>query len=73
MYGKMNTALMAFKKLARYLKSWGYDMNPYNPCVWNKVVLGSQLTLLFHIDDMLMTHALASVVTEYIKLLDEGY
>lgn len=48
-------------------------MNPYNPCVWNKEVLGSQLTPLFHIDDVLMTHALANAVTEHVKLLDEGH
>ena len=64
---------MAYRKLAWYLKQWGYEMNPYDPCVWNAVVMGKQITLLFHIDDVLLTHELANVVSEHIKLLDEVY
>ena len=69
----MNAALIDYKKLAKCLKSWDYKMNPYDPCVWNKIVLGTQLTLIFHADDALMSHALLSVVTEHMKLLDEGH
>ena len=69
-YGTINAALMAYRKLARCLKEWGFEMNPYDPCVWNAIVEGEQTTLLFHVDDVLLTHKMASVVTEYIKRLD---
>ena len=32
-YGTMNTALLAYKKLAKLLSSWGFTMNPYKPCL----------------------------------------
>jgi len=44
---------MAYKKLAKILRSWGLEMNPYDPCVWNRMVMGKQLTLMFHIDDVI--------------------
>ena len=55
------------------LEDLGHEMNPYNPCVWNKMVLGTQLTLMFRVDDVLMAHALSNVVTDHVKLLDEKY
>ena len=39
-YGTMNTALLAYKKLAKLFLEWGFVMNPYDPCVWNKMVGG---------------------------------
>ena len=71
MCGKMNAALMAHKKLARHLKRCGYEMNPYDPCVWNKMVLIKQLTLLFHVDDVLMNHESTRVITDHVKFLDQ--
>ena len=70
MHRTINAALKACKKLARHLKKWKFVMNPYDPCAWNAVVSGTQLTLLFHIDDALLTHKLSTEVTRQIKLLD---
>ena len=39
-YGTMNAALLAYKKLAKLFKEWGFVMNPYDPCVWNIMVCG---------------------------------
>ena len=46
-------------------------MNPYDPCVWNAVINGKQITLLFRIDDVMITHEMSSIVSDQIKLLDE--
>ena len=72
-YGTMNAALLAYKKLARLFYSWGMIMNPYDPCVWNKLVRLKQLTVMFHIDDLLTSHKRPEVVTEYIKRLTLEY
>ena len=37
------------------------------------MVLRTQLTLMFHIDDVIMTHVFNNVVTDHIKLLDEKH
>ena len=48
-------------------------MNPCDRCSWNKMVNQKQLTVIFHIDDLMMAHLHSSVVTEHVKLLDEVY
>ena len=58
----MNAALMDFKKLAKFLKEWEHEMNLCDPCFWNKIAKGHQLTLLIHTDDALMTYELPQVV-----------
>ena len=72
-YGTMNAALLAYKKLAKLFKSWGMTMNPYDPCVWNKIVKEKQLTILFHIDDILLSHMCANITTLYINKLQKEY
>ena len=42
-YGTMNAALLAYKKLAKLLSSWGFTMNPYEPCLWNKDINKKQM------------------------------
>ena len=37
-YGTMNAALLAYKKLAKLFRKWDFKMNPYDVCVWNKIV-----------------------------------
>ena len=72
-YGMMNAALLAYKKLAKLFCEWGSVMNPYDPCVWNKMVGGKQMTIMFHIDDLLMAHLLPHIVTLFIKKLEREY
>ena len=72
-YGTMNAALLAYKKLAKLFAEWGFVMNPYDPCVWNKMVGKEQMTIMFHIDDLLMAHKHAHIVTLFIKKLEHVY
>ena len=55
-YGTMNAALLAYKKLARLLNEIGMEMNPYDPCVVNCMVNGKQQTVTWHIDDLNISH-----------------
>ena len=72
-YGNVKAALKTYKKLAGELKKMELTMNPYDPCVWNKDVDGKQLTVMFHIDDLLITHESDKVVTEFIEKLKGIY
>ena len=55
-------------------------MNPYDPCVANKTVDGSGLTVCFHVDDCKISHKSKKVVdktidwlrNEYEVILEEG-
>ena len=45
-------------------------MNPYDDCVANKDINGSQCTIVWHVDDLKISHADEKVVTEVIKMID---
>ncbi len=49
-HGTMVAALLYYKKFVKSLKSKGFNLNPYNPCMANKIVEGKQITVCFHVD-----------------------
>ena len=53
---KMKAALLFYLKFLKNLKSIGFVLNPYDPCVANKSVDGAQLTVVWHVDDNLIGH-----------------
>ena len=69
----MNDALLAYTKLAKLFTLWEFKMNPYDPCVWNRMVNGKQLTIIFHIDDLMMSHKNPNIVTLYIRKLEKEH
>jgi hypothetical protein len=48
-YGTLNAAILAYRKLTKFFEEWGFTMNPYEPCVWNKTFNGTQFTIVFHV------------------------
>jgi hypothetical protein len=65
----MNADLLACKKLAKLSRGWGFKMNLYDACEWNKMVNGKQFTIVFHIDDLLLSYLDPNIVTLYIRKL----
>jgi hypothetical protein len=45
LYGMMKSALLFYRKLVAELRDMGFEINPYNPCVANKMVNGTQMTV----------------------------
>jgi hypothetical protein len=52
----MVASLLYYRKFTRSLKNQGYTMNPYDPCVWNKIAEKKQITICFHVDDCKVSH-----------------
>jgi hypothetical protein len=50
-YGMMELALLFYEKLCGDLKGYGFILNPYDPCVVNKMVGARQITVSWHVDD----------------------
>ena len=42
LYGTLKAALLFWKLLPSTLQKWGFKVNPYDPCVVNKTIEGSQ-------------------------------
>ena len=68
-YGTIQGAIRFYEELTDFLKSRGYKVNPYDPCVFNRTITGKQMTILFHVDDLKLSHVDPNVVTEEIQKL----
>jgi hypothetical protein len=67
--GCLMSALLFYEKLLGDLKSQGFELNPYDPCVANKTIKGNQFTLTWHVDDIKMSHKDPKEVTHVIDWL----
>ena len=59
LYGMLKSALLFYKKLRT-------KVNPYDPCVANMEQAGSQLTVIWHVDDLKISHKRQEVVDALI-------
>jgi hypothetical protein len=53
----MKSALLFYRKLVGELRKMGFEINLHDPCVVNNTVNGSQMTIRWHVDDLMMSHA----------------
>lgn len=73
LYSTLQAALLFWKSLMNFLIDWGFVVNPYDWCVANKMVNGKQLTIVWHVDDLKISHVEADVVTTVISKLEKQY
>ena len=73
LYGVMKAALLFYNKFVENLKSIGFQINPYDPCAANKIVDGAQLTVVWHVDDIKVSHIDGGVVTRMAVWLKKTY
>ena len=73
LYGLMEASLMFYQKLRKDLEDLGFKVKPYDPCVANKMIDGSQFTIVWHVDDLKMSHKNPHVVTKMINHLKKLY
>jgi hypothetical protein len=69
----LETALLWYRTFRRDLEDIGFVFNPYNPCVANKKVQGSQQTIIFHVDDLKSSHKSKLVNNKFEKWLNSMY
>ena len=69
----LRAALLFYKKLRRQLEDLGFEVNPYDPCVANKVIKGNQCTICWHVDDLKISHVDTKVVDAVCKKLSDLY
>ncbi len=72
-YGTMVAGLLYYHKFLTSLKNRGFTVNPYDPCVWNRVIISKQMTICFHVDDCKISHLDPKVVNYTIAWLRDEY
>ena len=65
--------MLFYIKFVANLKSVGFQLNPYDPCVANKIVDSAQLTVVWHIDNLKVSPVDRGVVTRMSVWLKKNY
>jgi hypothetical protein len=73
LYGTLQAALLFWQNLSGKLKKWGFKINPYDLCVANKTIDRKQCTVVWHVDDLKISHVDPKAVTTILNLLDAQY
>jgi hypothetical protein len=72
-YGTMVAGLLYYKKFTDSLMMNGFEVNPYDAYVWNKMIDGKQCTICFHVEDCKISHVSKKVVDQTIEWLRKDY
>ena len=56
LYGMLVAALLWYKQFRGDLEEIGFEFNPYDPCVANRIEKEKQQTVQFHVDDLKSSH-----------------
>jgi hypothetical protein len=73
LYGTLHAARLFWKKLSSKLREWGFHTNPYDSCVANKWIDGKQLTVVWHVDDLKVSHVDPKVVDRFVQQMEEEF
>ena len=73
LYGCLKSALLFYRKLWGNLRQQGFVMNPYDPCVVNKTIDGSQMTITWHVNDLKISHQSDAVINGVVAWLKSIY
>ena len=74
LYGTLRTAHLFWQKLFKQLIDvWGFVPNKYNDCMVNKTINGHQMTVVWHVDDLKVSHIDAKEVEKFIQQMEETF
>ena len=66
LYKLLQSTLLLYSKLHTELEYFGFAVNPYDPCVSNKMVNVSQMTVTWNVDDLKIYHKNSLEVTNFL-------
>ena len=74
LYGTLCAARLFWEKLSKQLiDAWGFTPNKYNDCVVNKTINGHQMTVVWHVDNLKVSHVDKKEVDKFIKQMEEEF
>jgi Reverse transcriptase (RNA-dependent DNA polymerase) len=72
LYGTMQASLLFWRKFKKFLTDLGYEENPYDSCVVNKMINGKQCTVCWYVDDVKASHVEEAVVEDLISKIKKN-
>ena len=73
LYGCVKSALLWYELFSSTLQDMGFELNPCDECVSNKVINSKQCTIAWYIDDKKISHVDPDVVSSVIKKIEKKF
>ena len=73
LYVSLPNGRLSYLKLCKLLLDNGFVANLYKPYWFNKMVGDGQLSVIFHVDDLKISHKDPAVFDAFIELIDQEY
>ena len=73
LYGCVKSALLWYRLFRDTLQDLGFVLNPYDPCVANASIKGSQCTIVWYVDDNKISHKDPTVVTDLVQRIEAKF
>jgi hypothetical protein len=73
LYGTLDAAKLWYDKITGVLQDMGFERNIVDPCVFNKMVNGKQLTILLYVDDLLAMCEQEGPIMEFVQSLKDKF
>jgi hypothetical protein len=74
LYGTVQASLLFWRHLSTFLiRNLGFDQNPYDWCVVNKVIDDKQCTIVWYVNDPKISHEDPAVVGKCIDLIRQEF
>jgi Reverse transcriptase (RNA-dependent DNA polymerase) len=73
LYGCVKSALLWYELFTSTLQDMGFELNPYDACVANKMINGKQCTVVWYVDDNKISHVDPEVVSQIIHKIEEQF
>jgi hypothetical protein len=70
-YGCVVSGVLWYELFTETLEKHGFTTNPYNFCVANAIIDGTQCTIGWYVDDTKISHVKPAVVTRIINILED--
>ena len=70
LYGCVKSTLLWYHLFHDTLQDLGFTLNPYDPCVANANIKGSQCTIVWYVDDNKISHKDQAVVDDLIQRIE---
>ena len=56
LYVLLHSVILFYRKLMKELDSYGFNINPYDSCVANNMINDKQMTLVWHVNFIKVSH-----------------
>ncbi len=73
LYGCVQSALLWYDLYATTLKDMGFELNPYDLCVGNAMIEGTQCTVCWYVDDNKISHINPKVIDDVIVKIEKKF